>query len=450
MTRASYRVSSPATGIFYRPATFRVSTCCLAASPKCSHSALGCVGVLGGRQSCNSLGRVARLGHLALPGACERSHEGCELISERSTMEAQVHVAPLTLPKRRSDNLTPRRDSRKQPAKRPQSARRSQLASSRRSQPASGRRPQKPVQDNGLSQISAGQAAALQVLAKQLAAERAAAAAAAAAAAPAAAPAVEEAVRSTPAGHEADAARAAPMEAATKVIDEAAMERERVRAAAEEAARLAAMEADKVAQLAAAKAAARVAAAMRRAKSAPPARPSSDASATTISTPPAGEPPDGSEPNSNAQSKESSGGGNGRKPRPPRASDCGSVSHAPLSARQSSPASRRPGWDDRPHRGRPPALRGLFLHDARYEKWAEPWVKDETLYMRVAPMWSEFDGHFDVIGRGPSQPNRKLLMDDRKDKYMCRAHNSFLGIGTQLGNQREGSYVYNGFSPASW
>lgn len=68
-------------------------------------------------------------------------------------------------------------------------------------------------------------------------------------------------------------------------------------------------------------------------------------------------------------------GADGRKPRPPRASECPPRPASARLKRDTKVATPRPEWDETPLRPRPPSLRGMFLHDKRFEQWTEPFAK---------------------------------------------------------------------------
>mmetsp|Transcript_69506 Transcript_69506/g.137836 ORF Transcript_69506/g.137836 Transcript_69506/m.137836 type:complete len:202 (-) Transcript_69506:478-1083(-) len=136
-------------------------------------------------------------------------------------------------------------------------------------------------------------------------------------------------------------------------------------------------------------------------------------------------------------------GANGRKPRPPRLADCPA---RPSPFARSTPVEGRKPWDDSPHRARPPALRGLLLHDPIMDPWLEPFARDEATYHKRFSMWSTDEGRFDAMARHPFLPERLRMAEIRKTDYMGRWNNKFVAMGTQIGGQHEsGGYVYNNY-----
>ena len=113
-------------------------------------------------------------------------------------------------------------------------------------------------------------------------------------------------------------------------------------------------------------------------------------------------------------------------PPPPSArSRNSSARRGPNSARSSvSNFANRPAWDDTPLRARPPALRGLLT-----TRCSEPWAKDELVYHRRFPTWSNYDGHFEADARAEHEEGRLCMAEIRQTAYMDRWNNKF---GEQL------------------
>ena len=81
-------------------------------------------------------------------------------------------------------------------------------------------------------------------------------------------------------------------------------------------------------------------------------------------------------------------------------------------------------WDETPHRPRPPALRGLLVHN-KHRPATEAWARDETVYNQRYDMWTTVEGRFRADERAETAPDRVLASAQRRQDYVDRFYAKF-------------------------
>jgi len=62
---------------------------------------------------------------------------------------------------------------------------------------------------------------------------------------------------------------------------------------------------------------------------------------------------------------------------------------------------------------------------------SEPWARDEQVYNKRFDTWSDFNGHYDLIARRETIPERVREHELRKVDYMDRWNNKFTDISAR-------------------